>query len=402
MRKFYQLFLEIGQQSTCSSTENKKIKLLNIYILITFHFVLIMPIGDTIIGIISSEILICYLLLSIMMFFILLLNKFHYYNLAAIGWLTTVLFCVFMFSVVLLPESYSEYYYVFVPGIALTLFNKNTIPAVITLLSLFLFFIPYYIIVVYPISVVEKIDVFAVFGLFACVYLLVNYFKKINLDNEKKLLLAYKRLEETQKGELAYLQLKSLKGKMNPHFIFNTMNSIQNFVIKGNTKQTYNYLSKLSGFIRDNISTSDESYIDFEVEFSLLKKYLELEKLRFRDDFEYTLEKEAAIRSLRIPTLVVQPFIENAIQRLFHKVDGVKKIAITFSQTEVLTCIITDNGLGVNEIESIPVEKDQYFSEDKIKELLELLKEYHQINISYEYELGTHNKCIIKIPYKIL
>ncbi|NIJ44776.1 sensor histidine kinase YesM [Wenyingzhuangia heitensis] len=407
MRKLYQFFLDIGQQSHYSSLENKKIKLLNIYVLITLHFVVIMPIGDTITGIITSKIILCYLVLLLFMIVILFLNKHQKYYLATTLWLAIVLFAVFMFSIALLPQSYSEYYYVFVPGIALTLFNKNTIPAIVTLFSLFLFFIPYYIIVVYPESVVNKLDPFAVFGLFTCVYLLVNYFKKINTDNEKELKETYKKLEETKKNELANLQLKLLRGRMNPHFMFNTMNSVQNLVIKGNTMDTYTYLSKFSAVIRENLRMSEKTYVFFEDEFSLLQKYLELEKLRFKNSLNYVLEKGNVVAHLKIPSMIIQPFIENSLHRMFHKTEGVKDIDIQFYQNnKFITCTIIDNGILVNEmfLNQQEVLKEQAsFSVESMSQHLELLKEFYKINIGFEYTVKNNKTiCSVKIPYETI
>ncbi|MDO6801745.1 histidine kinase [Wenyingzhuangia sp. 1_MG-2023] len=404
MKNIYHAFLGVGQQSNYSSLENKKIKLLNIYVLITLHFVVIMPIGDTITGIITSKIMLSYLVLLLFMTVILILNKHHKYYLATFLWLGIVLFTIFMFSTVLLPEAYSEYYYVFVPGIALTLFNKNTIPAFVTLFSLFLFFIPYYVIVVYPASVVNKLDPFAVFGLFTCVYLLVNYFKKINTDNEKELRATYLKLEETKKNELANLQLKLLRGRMNPHFMFNTMNSVQNLVIKGNTMDTYTYLSKFSAVIRDNLKMSEKTYVFFEDEFFLLQRYLELEKLRFKNSLTYKLEKVDVAHHVKIPSMIVQPFVENALHRMFHKTEGIKEINIQFHQNNnFITCTILDNGVYLEELfldDSKDSLKEQpTFSVENIKQHLELLKEYYKINIHFEYSLlDNKTRCLIQIP----
>ncbi|NJB82216.1 sensor histidine kinase [Wenyingzhuangia aestuarii] len=402
----YDKILDIGQQPSFSSKKNKKIKLLNIYVLITLHFVVIMPIGDTITGIITSKIMMCYGMLLLFMMVILMLNKKQKYYWATFLWLGIVMFAVFMFSTTLLPESYSEYYYVFVPGIALTLFNKNRIPALITLFSLFLFFIPYYVIVVYPESIVSKLDPFAVFGLFTCVYLLVNYFKKINIENEQRLHETYKKLQETKKNELANLQLKALRGSMNPHFMFNAMNSVQNLVIKGNTMDTYNYLSKFSAIIRDNLKMSEKTYILFEEEFSMLKKYLELEKLRFKDSLIYVLDKENVDETIKIPSMIIQPFLENSLQRLFHKTNTVKKIHIHFYQnTKETICTIKDNGISIADAENMNKEAktiQSSFSTKAIKERLVLLKDYYKINISFDYELvEQQTQVIIKIPYTI-
>lgn len=407
MKRIYQLFLGIGQKPNYSLLENKKIKLLNIYVLITIHFVVIMPIGDTITGIVTSQILGVYCIMFLFMILIMFLNKFHQYYLATTLWLSIVLFAVFMFSVVLLPEKYTEYYYVFVPGISLTLFSKNIISTLITIFSLFLFFIPYYIIVVYPPSIVNNLDVFSVLGIFICVYLLVNYFKKINNENEKKLNELYKELQETKKNELASMQLKFLKGRMNPHFMFNTMNSVQNLMIRGKTNETYRYLSNFSSIIRDHLNSTEKTYITFGDEFSLINKYLTLEKLRFNNEGEYRLEKGNVLSSIQIPSMLIQPFIDNSIYRMFHNINRKNKLSIQFNQTDLLTCEIFDNGIGFKETELIvkknSLNQSLFLSKNlnKIKEHLKLLDDLYNIKVNFEYVfLDDKTKCIISIPYK--
>lgn len=407
LTKLYQLFLNIGQQSSFSLLQNKKIKLLNIYVLITIHFIVIMPIGDVITGIITPEIVWSYFVLFLFMILILFLNKQQKYYWASSIWLGIVLFAIFIFSVVLLPKSYVEYYYVFVPGIALTLFTKNTIPAIVTLFSLFLFFIPYYFIVVYPPSIVNKLDPFAVLGLFACVYLLVNYFKKINTENEKKLKELYLALQESKKNELANMQLKLLKGRMNPHFMFNTMNSIQNLVIKGKTKETYQYLSKFSSIIREHLKSTDKNQTSFHDEFLLLQQHLELEKLRLSNLGTFVLNKGNVSGTINIPSMVIQPFIDNAIFRMFHNTDESHFIQIDFHQTEALNCVIIDNGIGIKEAELLSKDnaltKASFLSENLqgIQEHLLLLKEIYKIDVHFKYTNENKNtKCVITIPYQ--
>lgn len=403
----YSKILKIGQEPFYSSQVNKRIKLLNIYILVTIHFGLLMPVGDYFTGILNQPTLICYAFLIVIMLGILALNYFHKTGLAAVIWLITVLCVVFVFSVFLLAGSYNEYYYVFIPGISLTLFDKQRMSIGVSVLSLFLFFIPYYIVVVYPESVVSKLDVFAVLGLFTCVYLLVNYFKKINNENEKKLNEFYEQLAETKRNELANLRLKFLKGKMNPHFMFNTMNSVQNLVIKGRSVDTYNYLSKFSSLIREHLNNTEKQCIAFGEEVSMLTKYLELEKLRFSKGGNYILDSASVPEFITIPSMVIQPFVENSLYRMFHKVDVSNRISIQFYYNDLLKCIIVDNGLSFDEAEEVSeknnLQETSYITENRknINEHLELLKELYGIKIEFEYHHSEENtKCVINIPYK--
>ena len=216
--------------------------------------------------------------------------------------------------------------------------------------------------------------------------------------------MAYLELEERKKSELAHLQLKSLKAQMNPHFMFNAMNSIQSLVLKGDKHEAYNYLTKFASLIRENLNMSEKSFIEFDEELSLLKKYLELEKLRFREDFEYIIIGENSIEDIKIPSMIIQPFIENALKHgLLHKTEGIKKVKIEFSLNTVFKCIITDNGVGIKVSEEINKKnhnKEVSFSTKAIKERLALLKTYYNSDIGFEYENITEGtKVVLKIPY---
>ncbi|GGG89115.1 hypothetical protein GCM10011416_01920 [Polaribacter pacificus] len=230
------------------------------------------------------------------------------------------------------------------------------------------------------------------------------YFKKQNKKNEDYLEKAYSELEKRQKGELAHLQLKSLKAQMNPHFMFNAMNSIQSLVLKGDKYEAYNYLTKFASLIRENLNMSEKSFVGFDEELSLLKKYLELEKLRFRDDFEYEIVDEHEIEDIKIPSMIIQPFIENAIKHgLLHKINGVKKVKIQFYFDDVFTCVITDNGIGLEASKAINdknLNKETSFSTKAIQERLALLKKYYNSDIGFTYQdIEEGTQVVLKIPY---
>ena len=149
---------------------------------------------------------------------------------------------------------------------------------------------------------------------------------------------------------------------------------------------------------------SEKSFIEFEQELSLLKKYLELEKLRFKDNFEYIIQGEDISGNIKIPTMIIQPFIENAIKHgLLHKTSGIKKVKIEFSINKVFKCTITDNGVGLKvskEINDHNYSKEASFSTKAIQEKLELLKTYYNTDIGFKYkEMDEGTKVILKIPY---
>ena len=296
---------------------------------------------------------------------------------------------------------YGEYMYILLPLISLFFFENKYFYFSILLVCIVSFYVPNLYLNIYPRNYFGYINVVFLFiGSFVFVY----YFKHQNKRNEDALEKAYSELEKRQKGELAHLQLKSLKAQMNPHFMFNAMNSIQSLVLKGDKYEAYNYLTKFSSLIRENLNMSEKSFVDFDKELSLLNKYLELEKLRFREDFEYEICNENKIGDIKIPSMIIQPFIENAIKHgLLHKTDGIKKVKIEFYLSHVFTCIITDNGIGLQaskEINKNNLNKETSFSTKAIQERLALLENYYDADIGFTYkniEKGT--QVVLKIPY---
>jgi len=169
------------------------------------------------------------------------------------------------------------------------------------------------------------------------------------------LVVVYRWRERTRrKAELeqkfAELKLKALRSQMNPHFVFNTINSIQYFISSNEQKAAYNYLSKFSKLIRGILDNSDKATLTISEELQALKLYLELEKLRFEGKFNYDIEldKKIDIHNIEIPTLLIQPFVENAIQHglRFKRTRGAINIKLDLVD-DAIHCLIEDNGIGI-------------------------------------------------------
>lgn len=164
---------------------------------------------------------------------------------------------------------------------------------------------------------------------------------KIKLEQDEKF-----RLQE----ESINNHIKALRAQMNPHFIFNSLNSIQHLVLKKDTAAALNYLTKFSRLIRSTLENSIEKNVVLEEEIKILKTYLELESLRFNNDFTYQIIVDEPINPLEveIPLLLIQPFVENAIiHGLHHKKGDDKKLVIHFSEEKkYIICTIEDNGIG--------------------------------------------------------
>jgi len=160
-------------------------------------------------------------------------------------------------------------------------------------------------------------------------------------------LLRQNRLREQQKNLL--LQQKLFRSQMNPHFLFNSLSSIHNYIIHEEPARAGQYLSKFSKLVRNILECSVEEYIPLEEEISTIENYLELQKLRFPDKFDYSVEVDKAIdtESLNIPPMLLQPFIENSIEHGFKHKEGKGNIKISFtSKNGMLLVELQDDGIG--------------------------------------------------------
>lgn len=155
------------------------------------------------------------------------------------------------------------------------------------------------------------------------------------------------------------LEQKALRLQMNPHFIFNSLNAIQNFVLANDTDKAVNYLAKFSHLMRMILANSTASLITLKDELKALTYYIDLEKLRFDDKFDYVIRKEANIDDefVEIPPMLFQPYVENAIiHGLVNSTNaGLLDISLRRLNRGTLLCTIKDNGIGrdkANEIRS--------------------------------------------------
>ncbi len=156
-------------------------------------------------------------------------------------------------------------------------------------------------------------------------------------------------VEVQLKEELAQLEMKALQAQMNPHFIFNAMNSIMDFVMNEDKYSANRYLAKFSKLMRLFLDASKANYNSLGEELELITLYVELEKLRFKDkfDFKISYDEDLPIDTLEIPSILIQPFIENAIHHGLHlkKGKGNLKMNIALNYPQLLIEII-DNGVG--------------------------------------------------------
>lgn len=211
-----------------------------------------------------------------------------------------------------------------------------------------------------------------------------------------------------QQNELNASKLTAIQSQMNPHFIFNALNSIQSLVLKGDVDNSYTYITKFANLVRRTLSYSDKEFIDFSEEIKLIDLYLTLEKLRFSEDFSYDIQING-VEDVLIPPMLVQPFIENAlVHGLLHRT-GAKWIRLEFELGEILTCTIIDNGVGRAKAKLIKERQrsdHESFSVNAIRTRFEILQRYHDGVLGFEYEdlfvdgEATGTKVVLRIPVK--
>ncbi|MFZ1785281.1 MAG: histidine kinase [Ferruginibacter sp.] len=150
--------------------------------------------------------------------------------------------------------------------------------------------------------------------------------------------------------KLTELEMQALKAQINPHFVFNCLNSIKGFIFDKDFKQADKYLDKFSDLMRTTIDNSDAAIISLENEISYLDNYLQLEKLRFEDQFDYsiTVSEDVDEKKCFVPAMLLQPYVENAIRHGMRFLENKKgQINITAkTENNWLVCVIDDNGIG--------------------------------------------------------
>ena len=207
------------------------------------------------------------------------------------------------------------------------------------------------------------------------------------LEKRNQLLLEKVNLEKN----LNQSKLKAIKSQMNPHFFYNALNTIQSFILSNEKKQAVSYLSKFSNLTRTILEMTEKETISIAEEVKTLSLYLDIEKARFEEDFNYHIlvDNEIDAENIKIPTMLLQPYVENAVKHgLLHK-QGEKAVTIHFQkETEHIKISIDDNGIGrqkSTELNAIKNKNHNSFATEAMQNRVNLLNQYNQKNISIQY-----------------
>lgn len=220
----------------------------------------------------------------------------------------------------------------------------------------------------------------------------------------------YWSLRKVKKKNLT-ISLQSLRREMNPHFIFNALNSVNQFIANNDERAANKYLSQYAALMRNFMNSSNSDFIALQDEIDSLKNYLALEHLRFANQFDYeiVIDEHLNTHQIQIPNMLLQPFLENAIWHglRYKKEKGNLKLIIK-QDGDYLTVQIIDNGIGIKASKAGKTKNQQtYVSRGmtNIKDRIENLNALHQTKIELNItELVTENQSgtIVNLKWKLI
>jgi sensor histidine kinase YesM len=216
------------------------------------------------------------------------------------------------------------------------------------------------------------------------------------------------RLKERQNSLV--LQQKLFRSQMNPHFIFNSLSGIHHFILHEQPSKAASYLSRFSKLIRSILHSSVEEYISLDEERATIENYLELQKIRFPDKFDFTVEMDEMLDPENtIPCMLTQPFVENAIEHGIKDNSGRGLVSVRFMRKNWMVRIeVEDNGIGRAKARELSLEQDKGHQslstsiiQERIRSLNKTLKKKITLDIvDLENEKGkpSGTKVILEVP----
>lgn len=217
---------------------------------------------------------------------------------------------------------------------------------------------------------------------------------------EVKLAIKQKQMEE--------LKMTALQSQMNPHFLFNSLNSINNFVLKNDKEKASDYITKFSRLIRVILKSSSSVTISLSEELGILGLYVKLEQMRINDGFEYivNIDNDLNLDEVEVPPLFLQPYIENSIWHGIIHAEGDKKVELSIKKEgENIRCEVVDNGIGIDTSRSQPhkqISRRKFFGTQATENRIKLLHRQSKVivdisDISNEETTGTKVTLVFPI-----
>lgn len=229
--------------------------------------------------------------------------------------------------------------------------------------------------------------------------------------NEKAEVDKLEALKVKYDKELTDLKMASLRNQMNPHFIFNSLNSIKSYIIDNEKENAIYYLNKFSKLIRKILATTREKEITLANEIETLELYINIENIRFNNEIEYSMniDKNINIETIKVPSLILQPFIENAIWHGLSLKKDSKKLIITIetNNDSHVEIIIEDNGIGREKSTAIKQKKIHKkdsigikLTEERLNKFSEAFKHDYSLSFKdlYDNDTPIGTRVTLKLP----
>jgi LytS/YehU family sensor histidine kinase len=195
--------------------------------------------------------------------------------------------------------------------------------------------------------------------------------------------LTKKNTELLRKNNIIELESKAFNNQMNPHFVYNSLSAAQYLVMINENKKAFDYLSDFSLLLRQMFENAKKSQVSLADEINFIKRYIELERLRFNESFNYNIDLNniADPKNIFLPTMMIQPVVENAVRHGLapKKQDGMLNIDI--SVNELLICKIEDNGIGLKK----DLQSCSNYESSALKIINERITTINQISVTKAY-----------------
>jgi hypothetical protein len=241
-------------------------------------------------------------------------------------------------------------------------------------------------------------------GLLAVVLLAAAYRYRVNQIETRE------KLKSKFNKRIAELESKALRAQMNPHFLFNSINSVKSLISQGNSAKATQYLTRFGQLIRQVLLNSERPVVRLQEELEALRLYLEIEQLRFQN-FSYSIAIDEGVNAdfIEVPPLILQPYVENAIWHgLMHQTNGDRKLTVEVSREgDFLRMTIEDNGIGrekAGQMKMLGTSRKSGMGMRLTGDRLNLLREIYGQDVSVQVEdlmgngKATGTRVVIVIP----
>jgi sensor histidine kinase YesM len=193
--------------------------------------------------------------------------------------------------------------------------------------------------------------------------------------------------------EASIWNLNFLKSQMNPHFYFNTLNSINSYIMQNDVRSANKYLTTFAKLMREILENSQKEFVTVDEEREVLEKYISLQQLRFAGLFDFTIEINDGAGNYKIPPMLLQPFVENSVEYAFSGMPMKGILTIVFgSKNNQLICSVTDTGIGIEKSNQLKIKSNRKSTAIKnIYNRIEILNRIYGVSIQLELLAADEN-----------